>query len=155
MRALLLGVVGVVLASGAAEAKGCRIDRAIFRVVDPHSQYALNEPMRRPDLVGKSFRVSRYVDDRKPYISTRSGVQRLGGYEAYEIRGNGETFVVKREYIDGSPAVTVASADADQSRIGNINWSQNNRRKPMTAEDREEVSFGPLSSLALQLKSCR
>lgn len=153
MRAIFLGLVGAVLASAGAQA-GCPVDRAVLVLVDQKSEYFLNEPLARPDLVGKTFRISRYVEAPKISVSPRNGDRRNVGYEAYQIRNGRETLVIKRNHIDGSPALTVASAGKDQSRIGEIDWARCSKKVP-EFDGAELVNFGPLSALTIEIKSCR
>ena len=150
-------VVGLALAVGlvaGAKAKECRLNGAILEVVDTPSTYFLNEPRQRPDLIGQTFKVGRFAAVPKRQMSARLGQETNVGYEAYEIVGGAGSFVVKHEFLDGSPARVVISSEASGPNAA-VDWSRARREIVKSrAKWLDEINGGPLSSLGLKLKFC-
>lgn len=155
MRAVLVGLVGAVLLGGAAQAAStCPITQATLRVKDDGTRYA-GQQVERPDLVGKTFRVTRYTEQRKKHFSSAIGADKLLGYEGYEIKGDAGAFHVMRDHVDGSPAVTPLSWAADaKSEYGEIKWGAGRPERVKVGQSVDYLYAGPLTSLILEVSAC-
>lgn len=135
--ALLLGV------SGGVEAATCVV------VKDTGERYA-GIKVARPDLVGQQFTVTRRTSQRKDeYVPSREVTYRTG-YEGYELAGKAGTFLVRRDYVVGTPAVAPVSFDG-----GSINliWDTSAASRKVRADD--YILDGPLAALTLSPTRCR
>lgn len=66
------------------------------------------------------------------------------GYEAYELKGKARTFVIRRDYVPGTPFVQPTRLlKADST----VDW----RRRKGTVPIGDHVLAGPLSDLVLTL----
>lgn len=155
MRAVVLGLVGAVVLSGAAQATSCPITQATLRVKDDGTRYA-GQDVTRPDLVGKTFRVTRYTERRKKHLSSATGDYKLLGYEGYEITGPAGTFQIMRDHVDGSPAVTPVSwAAGSKAGYGEIAWGAGRPERVKVGEGVDYLLDGPLTSLTLEVSACK
>ena len=155
MRALLVGLVGVVLAGGAAEAASCPITEATVTIKDTKQEYGNVVKVGRPDLVGQTFRVARYTSHRE-MVRSPTGTDKRLGYEGYELVGLNEALTVKRDYVDGSPAVTPLSwMSGSQSNYGPMEWGGGRPERVQVGQDLDYFLDGPLSALTAQVTSCR
>ena len=157
MRALLVGLVGVVLAAGAAEAAGCPIGRTTFQAVDTGSRPYGTEIIR-PDLVGRKFSVRRQA-------SHFRSIEEKGFSEPTQIAnltllllGGKDRIVVERRFAShSSPAVTAMSW-SEQKPEKATDWQARDKSKEkhffgdLAAID---VLDGPLSSLQIKAVGCR
>jgi hypothetical protein len=147
MRAVVMGLVGAVLAVGAAAANetpmalapsGCSLDRATL-VID-------GQP--------GTFSVTRYVSHRKPFTNPANGFTTLVGYDAAEITGAGGTYTIREEHLTGSTPITAWSAVGKSSE--DIDWSKKGR--PLKVEVGSEAFYineGPLASKSSRVIACR
>jgi hypothetical protein len=153
MRAVVLGLVGVVLA-GQAWAGECPLDRAVVEVRDTGERF-WDAKLARPDLSGQRFRVTRYVNHLIAPPPEWEGSDRIGGYEAIELTGNAGRFAVKVEHTGGSPPLWVSS-ESRPSRQSAIDWTSAGSGE---LEPRGGQSFyvfdGPLASLTVSVVGCR
>lgn len=154
MRVVLIGAMAVLVGGAAQAATSCPITRATLEVKDDGQRFA-GQPVERPDLVGKTFRVTRYTERRKRYLSPATGDYKLLGYEGYEIKGPAGTFHVMRDHVDGSPAVTPMSWAADtKSAHGKIKWGSGRPERVKVGGDVDYMYSGPLTSLYLAVTAC-
>lgn len=157
MRALLVGLAGVALFSGAASAAECPLERTVYEAVDTGDRpYGLE--VERPDLAGARFFVVRHVGDFRTIaekgFSEPTKVARL----SLTVAGDRGRFVIERHFAShSSPSVTArswpaASAEkqANQSKKGAA------KAKPLFAGSSEiNVLEGPLTGLQMKPVACR
>lgn len=143
MRALVVGLVGAVLACGVAQAGGqCVI------LEKPKSVFAAAGPMQRPELIGQEFRVTRTASQRKPVFVEARSTTMLLGYEAYELKGKSGTFIVRRDHVPGTPAVQPVSVENSDA---SVEWRGS---KPASAA-LDHILAGPLSNLVVTPRACK
>ena len=156
MRAVLVGLVGAVLAVGGAQAASCPITKATVTIKDTKQEYGGVVKVGRPDLVGQTFRVSRYASRRELVHSAATGADKRLGYEGYELVGLNKALTVKRDYVDGSPAVTPLSwMSGSPSNYGSVKWGGGRPERVEVGQDLDYFFDGPLSALTAQVSSCR
>ncbi|TXM66901.1 hypothetical protein FV226_22755 [Methylobacterium sp. WL12] len=157
MRELLVGLVGVVLAGGVAEAKGCPIDRAVYQAVDTGARLYGTE-ITRPDLVGRKFIV-------RSQASNFRSIEEKGFSEPTQIANltlllddGKERIIVERHFAShSSPAVTAMSW-SERGPEKKTDWQARDKTREkhffgdLTAID---VLDGPLSSLQVKAVGCR
>jgi hypothetical protein len=133
----------------------CSITQATLRVKDDGTRYA-GQKVERPDLIGKTFRVTRYTEQRKRHLSSATGDYKLLGYEGYEIKGDAGTFHIKRDHVDGSPAVTPLSwAAGTKSKYGKLKWGGGLPERVSVGQSVDYLYDGPLTSLVLEVSDCQ
>lgn len=156
MRAVVFGLIGAVLAVGGAQAASCPITRATVTIKDTGVGYGGVVRVQRPDLVGKTFAVTRYASRRKAHFSKPIGANKLLGYEGYELKGAAGTLHVMRDHVDGSPAVTPVSwASGTKSTYGAIRWGGGPPERVKVGQDLDYYMDGPLSALTAEVTACR
>lgn len=139
-----------------AQAVSCPVTRAEVRVVDTKVRYAGVSEVKRPDLIGQRFRISRYTARREWRLSKPIGANKLLGYEGYELKGSAGTFEVMRDYVDGSPAVTPVSwASGSKDAYRQIRWGGGRPERVTIGEELDYLLDGPLSALTLRVTGCR
>ena len=73
-----------------------------------------------------------------------------GGYEGYELKGMAGTFLVRREFNMGTPAVAPISFEDGKVQM---DWKQSRAARAIAAED--YVLDGPLTALTVTPARCR
>ncbi len=157
MRAVWVGLVGAVLSVSAVAAapRSCPADRATVRVEDTGVRYA-SQPVERTDLIGKTFKVHRYTEHRRMYFSEPRGVMMNVGYEGYELKGAAGTFVVRRDHVDGTPAIAPVSwTDGPSPYRSKIAWGEGHPKTVKVGGSLDYVLGGPFTSLTLRVIACR
>lgn len=155
MRTFLIGLVIAASEITAAKAGSCSISRAEVRVVDTGFRYAGVVEVKRQDLIGQTFHISRYTARREWRFSKPIGANKLLGYEGYELRGLAGTFVVMRDYVDGTPAVTPVSwASGSKQAYTHIRWGGGRPERVTVGKDLDYLLDGPLSALTLHVTGC-
>lgn len=145
MRAVWVGLVGAVLASGGAQAKSCRLDGAELVA---QSQAKWSSEIQRPDLVGRTFLVER--------IASRWLAPKVAEITVL-ARYNGEAILVRQvSDFSGPPVDTVNSTIATDKTLQVIRWGQ---RSPSAERKHfsglfDAINDGPLVSLGLAAKHC-
>ena len=150
-------VVGVAGWSGAAEAaSSCPETRAVLKAThNPESAFNPEGGVKRPDLVGKQFRVLRIVR-RSDLKAAPDDTSREAGYEAVQISGAAGRFVLKRQYLPrSSPAEAVSSWPAGGAGAPALAG----RGKPEVVAVGDAyvhmIEDGPLAGLILDVVGCR
>lgn len=153
MRAVVFGLVG--LLAGPALAETCALDRATLTAVNTGFEYGGITKVERPDLGGKTFRVARYAERKMMRYSKPRGAMMNAGYEAYEVEGGGSKLLVKREHVNGVPAVTPMSWDASAVPADvKVRWKRSTLPLVTVGSDLDYVLSGPLSALTLRVSAC-
>lgn len=144
MRAVVLGLVGAVLAAGGARAGECDLRKTEFVVKPSGARYAEVFKVQRPDLIGQRFRVVRTGDG--------------NDWAAVRLKGDAGEFVVRAEVSPHTtPAIGASSWGGAEGR--RIAWN-NRPSKPnglLSCEigtDCVTPTDGPLTSLTLSPMSC-
>lgn len=150
MRALLIGLVGLVTIGG-AQAAECRVDGASFKVIASDEQ-----PAAMPGLAGSTFRVvkasSKFTEQRNPSngdITTPGELHML-------LKGKRGTYLVTSFYAPGSVPASAGVSDTG-STVPPVRWGtrdKSNERKFSLASDFSVLS-GPLRGYDLKNLSCR
>lgn len=151
MRAVLVGLVGAVLAVGSAAAGSCPIDRGVFQALDTGWHY-LGLPVERPDLAGAKFKVTRYTDVKK-WVSHNGG-KRDVGYEAVRLEGKAGSFVIKKERVIGSPSF-MATAWSAQDEAQKVAWRASKAPVVAIGNDRYVTELGVFNGLVVRLVGCQ
>ena len=156
MRALVVGLVGVVLAGGVAEAKGCPIDHTVYQVVDTGTRL-YGTKIERPDLIGAKLSAVRHMSEFKALDGPFAEPIRTAKMTIL-VRGAKGSFVVERNFAThSSPSFTDASWAANAPTKA-VKWEPRNSAKALgifgTFSDLD-VTDGPLSSLKLKPVNCR
>jgi hypothetical protein len=155
MRVLLIGLTIAAIEITAAHAVSCSVTRAEVRVVDTDVLYAGVGEVKRSELIGQTFRISRYTARREWRFSKPIGANKLLGYEGYELKGAAGTFEVMRDHVDGSPAVTPVSwASGFKGAYAQIRWGGGRPERVTVGEDLDYLLGGPLSALTLRVTGC-
>lgn len=150
MRALLVGLFGLV-AIGGAQAAECRVDGASFKVVAGD-----DGPAALPGLAGSTFRVtkasSKFTERRNP----SNGDVTTPGELHMLLKGKRGTYLVTSFYAPGSVPAS-AGMSGKGSTVPPIRWGvrdRSNERKFSLASDFSVLS-GPLRGYDLKNLSCR
>ena len=150
MRALVLGLVGVVIAAGAAEAKVCRLDglklAATARDADASK-----------DLVGASFDVVRQSSHFKTGPDPVKGGTTTRGTITIEITGPKGTFVVDQDYEPTSMPWVSAGSRLAADDGAKVKWGVRDRRteaRVFESDGAFDIYSGPLSGLSLEPQNC-
>lgn len=114
MRAVVLGLVGVLLAAGGAQAGECTVSSPM--VASARAQWASD--IKRPDLVGKTFTVEKIASEWVP--------AKKGGYIASLVATETEKFVTIQSR--SGPADWSESFDAADPAVGKISWGKRDPR---------------------------
>lgn len=155
MRAVVLSLIGVLAACGSARAEDCRLDRATLTAVNTGFEYAGITKVERPDLDGRTFRVVRYAERKVMRPSKSRDGMVNAGYEAYEVEGDGAKILVKREHVEGVPAVTPMSWDAGAVPADvKVQWKRSALPLVTVGSDLDYILSGPLSALTLRVSAC-
>ena len=156
MRAVWVGLVGMVLAVGGVEARTCPIERTVYQVVDPgYRLYGMK--IERPDLVGAKFRVVRQASS---FWSTDEGFSEptTSATLSLLIEGTKGRLIVEQQVVNhSSPSVTAMSWPASGPEK-KPTWGRRDRAKEKRFFDglpEIDVLSGPLSSLQLKPVACR
>ena len=163
MRALVLGVVGAVLAVGVAEAKGCRLDG-----VDLIAKEQGPAELGRPDLVGQRFKVVRVASWTKVISGRDKNEKTTVADIAVALEGKAGRFVVDQGYVPHSaPWISATSWSvsgrrsewAGLDKVETVNWAKRNRRAEAAYFAQPVASFnvygGPFSGMTLEPVRCR
>ena len=141
MRALVLGLVGAVVAIGGAQAKVCKLNGAAL--------VAAERGGGDPAFAGARFKVIR--------AATRS-IGRTSGQISVEIEGDKGRFVVVQDYVPQSvPWASADSVPADKAGR-KVNWLRHAtafEREVWSRDPSLDIYSGPLSGFSLQQANCR
>lgn len=144
MRALVLGLVGVVMAAGGAVADpiSCRSETSLMLVAKA-SDEAGGSAVSRPDLIGKEFTVIRVSKGPREKVALLSG--------------GGERIVLQEIVTPRSaPATHYVSFMPNDPKAPRLRASGKSDKGGQYQPDyAHEVFGGPLSGLALDVKGCR
>ena len=157
MRALVLGVVGAVLAIGGSEAKSCRLDGAEL-VAKPRQDIGSGENAPA-QFLGAKFRV---VKQASRFVTIPDRVGNLGkvtgGSIAVEVVGKKGRFFIEQGYIPHSSPWIIGTSWAAGQKGVEVNWSKRNKKGEATYFKPPTAGFfvydGPLSGLFLEPTRC-
>lgn len=159
MRAVVLGLVGVLLTAGGAQA-ACRLDglELVAESKEPlaYGKSGFSYPVERADLVGKSFKVVKASSNFWRIKPGAPGDLRDDGTIYVTVRSGAEDFVVKQVYNgNAGPQEMGYSFRADDAGNKGIEWAQ----RSSAAEDARfggffDVYDGPLNGLVLKAPTC-
>lgn len=145
MRAILLGLVGVVLAGEAAQADYCKLDGATLIA---QSQTVWSMEIQRPDLIGRKFRVER--------VASRWDAPKVAVITVL-IRSDADAFLVRQiSDFSGAPVDAVYSIAATDTALRSIKWDHRDASVERTHFSGEfnGITSGPLVSLGLAAQNC-
>ncbi|WP_336492104.1 hypothetical protein [Methylobacterium nigriterrae] len=152
MRAVIVGLVGAVLAAGGAQAKVCRLD-GLEVVATSRGGDNVN-----PELIGARFKVVKKASAFKtiPDEMGSLGTMTTGWIEA-ELNGVQGRYVVHQSYIPhSSPWIGAGSTTADDPDV-KTKWGKRDRageRKLFERDGTFDVYSGPLAGLTLEPTNC-
>ena len=140
MRAVLVGLVGAVLAVGGARAGTCDLSAPL--VATSRAQWASD--LQRPDLAGKTFKIEKVASAWEPNTKR--------GYQAFLLSVGDERFVAVQS-VD-LPADHSESFSADDPRSEKIAWGKRDKAFEAKGYFGEGVlsDTGPLAHLYLAPK---
>ena len=143
MRAIVFGLLGAVLAVGAADArknpnpdsvKRCSVSERTFTV--ERAALVPEARLAHPDLIGRAVHVVRTASD--------------GHWDAVEISDGSRAFVVRFDVTPhATPAVMGSSWEGSTGR--GVDWSSKHAVGPITSAG---IYDGPLAGLSLSEGAC-
>ena len=106
----------------------------------------------QPDLLGETFRLTRYGSQLSRKLNPANGVKQLAGAETYELTGEAGRFYVLRSHVHGSPPILDASfaSHTDPGWPKDIPWTRRLPKSPGLFT----IQFGPLSLMQLEEVAC-
>lgn len=155
MRAVWVGLLGAVLLGGSASAGECRLDRAVLKVASQSGRMA-GVVVKKPKLVGATFRATRFVESLDPVVNNGTGQERLVGYDAIEMRGRAGRFILRRDYSIGTNSETAATWRAGKAPLGpKPDWSKRTKMPSVkTGDVYASVYMGELSAFDIKVSGC-
>lgn len=160
MRSVWFGLVGAVLAFGGAQAAECRLDElemvAEANTRPAYDEFGVRNVIARPDLVGKTFKVTKAASDFWRAKHGAPGDLRDDGSIFAVVQSGPETFVVSQVYNgNAGPQEMGYSFPLGSKSAPKVEWS---RRSAQAERERFggffDIYDGPLNGLVLKAQHC-
>jgi hypothetical protein len=161
MHSVCVGIVGAVLgvAPALANEPACRATRAVVKTIDSsESPYgAGGTGLKRPDLVGKEFRITRITRLDKMRQIEPGDYLRNQGHETVELMGKTGRFILRVDYLPRTtPAVGISSWAASSSGAPAFDGAPYRKAKVQVGDQYAHfISDGPLANMSLSVVACR